>query len=134
LGSLFGSLAILTRDDIGGVPSRPVVLGGRRFVLAMMFLCLAQKLSHRRNVKVTDSSSWQPRCDFLQQPAVAVRIMEGSKREVTGMGRVWTAGPQTSKQVGLIGPSVHVAAVEHWADLDAPTEQLFPGGLDVGDG
>ena len=46
-----------------------------------------------------------------------------------------TADPGLPKQVGLVCASVHAAgAVEHLADLDAATEQLFAGGLDVGDG
>ena len=38
------------------------------------------------------------------------------------------------KQVGFVRASVHTAGVvEHLADLDAATEQLFAGSLDVGD-
>src|SRR6516162_5161673 len=45
-----------------------------------------------------------------------------------------TADPEAPKQVGLVRSSVHAAVVvEHLADLDAATEQLVAGGLDVGD-
>ena len=45
-----------------------------------------------------------------------------------------TADPEPPKQVGLVRASVHaVGVVEHLADLDAATEQLVAGGLDVGD-
>ena len=41
----------LARDDVGGVPPRPVVLRSGRFVLAMARLCLSQKLGQRRDVQ-----------------------------------------------------------------------------------
>ena len=45
-----------------------------------------------------------------------------------------TADPEPPKQVGLVRAGVHAAGVvEHLADLDAATEQLVAGGLDVGD-
>src|SRR5512147_127729 len=50
------------------------------------------------------------------------------------MCRVWTAGPKPPKQERLVWASVHVATVEHLAHFDATTEQLVPGGLNVGDG
>src|SRR5215469_14544880 len=37
----FRRLSVLARYDVGGIPARPVVLRSRRFVLAMMLLCLA---------------------------------------------------------------------------------------------
>ena len=51
LGGLVGRLAPLARDDVGGVPPRPVVLRGRRFVLAVVLLCLSQQLRERRDVR-----------------------------------------------------------------------------------
>jgi hypothetical protein len=45
-----------------------------------------------------------------------------------------TANAEPPKQIGLVPASVHVAGVvEYVADLDAATEQLAAGGLDVGD-
>src|SRR4029077_21033509 len=47
---------------------------------------------------------------------------------------VRTADPAPPKEVGLVRAVVHAAGVvERFADLDAKTEQLFAGGLDVGD-
>src|SRR6476659_7668256 len=43
-----------------------------------------------------------------------------------------TANPEAPKQVWLIGASVLVAGMKHLADLDAPTEQLVTGALDIG--
>src|SRR3954447_15626097 len=96
-GSLFGCLAVLTSDDVGGVPSRPMVFGSCRFVLAMMFFGFTQQLGQRRDVKIADPSSRQARGNFLQQPAIAVRITEGGERRITGMRRVRTAGPKASE-------------------------------------
>ena len=79
LGRLLGSPSLLARDDVGGVPVRPVVLRGGRFVLAMMLLCLSQELGQSRDVQVAESSSGKPRLDLLEQPAVAVRIAERGK-------------------------------------------------------
>src|SRR5262252_10634730 len=44
-----------------------------------------------------------------------------------------TVDPETPKQVRLVRASVHTPGVmEHLADLDTATKQLFAGGLDVG--
>src|SRR5882672_397129 len=84
----------------------------------------------RRRVDATR----QPRGDFLEQPAVAVWIAERSERPVAAMLGIRTADPDPSKQVGLVRARVHASGVvEHFADLDAAIEQLFAGGLDVGD-
>src|SRR5262249_7812566 len=73
ISRLFGSPALLARDDVGGIERRPVVLRGRRFVRAMAHLGLAQKICQGREVEA-QSSSGQARLDLLKQPAVAVRI------------------------------------------------------------
>src|ERR1700722_17542897 len=45
-----------------------------------------------------------------------------------------TVDPDPPKQVGLVAAGEHVAAaVEHLADLNAATEQIIAGGLDVSD-
>ena len=82
LGGLLGSPALLARDDVGGVPPRPVVLRSGRFVRAMVLLCLSQKLCQRRDVQAAESSSGKPRLDLLEQPAVAVWIAERGARAV----------------------------------------------------
>src|SRR2546430_5964931 len=81
----FRCLPVLARYDVGGVPTRPVVLRSRRFVLAMMLLCLAQKLCQRRDVQGAESSSGQPRGDFLKQPGVAVGVVECGKGKVAAV-------------------------------------------------
>src|SRR5271167_1699640 len=76
----------------------------------------------------------QPRRDLLEQPTVAVGIMERGERAVAAMLGVPTADPLPPKQVGLIWASVYAAGVmEHLADLDGATQQLSAGRLDVGD-
>src|SRR5574341_703464 len=60
--------------------------------------------------------------------------MERGERAVAAMLGIRTADPEAPKQVRLVRTSVHTAGVvEHLADLDAATKQLFAGGLDVGD-
>jgi hypothetical protein len=49
-GCLLGRPAALTRDEVGGVPLRPVVLRSGRFVFAMALLCLSQKRCQCRDV------------------------------------------------------------------------------------
>jgi hypothetical protein len=56
LAASSGVFPILARDDVGGIPTRPVVLGSGWFVLAMMFLCLLQHLRQCRNVKIAEPS------------------------------------------------------------------------------
>src|SRR5688500_8979711 len=82
LGRLLGSPAALARDDVGGVPPRPVVLRSGRFVGAMMLLCLSQELGQSRDVHAAQAPPGKPRLDLLQQPAIAVGIAERDPREV----------------------------------------------------
>jgi len=56
-GGFFGRLPVLSRDNVGGVPPRPMVLRGGWFVLAMMLLRLTQKLCQRRDVQIAESAS-----------------------------------------------------------------------------
>lgn len=54
---------------------------------AMALLCLLRKLCQSREVQA-ESSSGQPRCDLLEQPAVAVGIAERGERAVAArLGR-----------------------------------------------
>src|SRR5215469_2303276 len=81
----FRRLPVLARRDVGSVPAGPVVLRSRGFVLAMMLLCLAQKLCQRRHIQIAESSSGQPRGDFLEQPGVAVGVIKRGKRKVAAV-------------------------------------------------
>ena len=47
----------IARDDVGGVPARPVVLGGVRLILAVMLLCLSQELCQSRDVHLLSPPS-----------------------------------------------------------------------------
>ncbi len=133
-GGFFGRLPVLSRDNVGGVPPRPMVLRGGWFVLAMMLLRLKQKVGQRQDVQIAESTSGQARCDLLQQPAVAVGIAERGERAVAAMLGIRTADPEPPKQVGLVRAGVHPAAVvERLADRDTAAKQLFAGGLHVGD-
>src|SRR6516225_12278046 len=84
-GRCFGRLPVLSRNHVGGVPPRPMVLQSGWFVLAMMLLRLTQKLCQRRDVQVAESTSGQARCDLLEQPSVAIRVAERSKGKVAAV-------------------------------------------------
>jgi hypothetical protein len=71
---LFGSLAALTRDNVGRVPARPVLLRSGRLVFAVMLLSLLQELGECRDVQITESSARQPGCDFLKEPSIVIGI------------------------------------------------------------
>ena len=104
----------------------PWAASARRSALARS---LRRREGRRRGVDATG----QPGRDLLEQPAVAVRITERGERAVAAMLGIRTADPDPPKQIGLVRAGVHAVAVEHFADLDAAIEQLFAGGLDVGD-
>src|SRR5882724_11916521 len=134
-------LAGLLADDVVGVPVRPVhiVLAAGPFLVLAVRGCRTsergRELSRRGEGRVVGvHPSGQSRGDLLKQPAVAVRIFERGERAVAAVLGIRTANPDPPKQIGLVRADVRVAgAVEHLADLDAATEQLVAGGLDVGD-
>ncbi len=128
IGRLVGSLPAFACHDVFGVPLRPLVLRRGRFVLTMARLGFSQQLPHRRDVDAAESSSRKPRGDLLKQPAVAVRIVEGREREIGATFRV-AAGRVSA------GPYVQKVAlkVEHFADVDAASNQLCACGLEVVD-
>src|SRR5882672_8196079 len=90
-GCLRGRPAALARDDVGGVPPRPMVFRSGRFVLAMTLLCFPQKIGQGRDIHIAESTSGNPRVDLLQQPAVAVRIAERGERDVAAPLRIRSA-------------------------------------------
>ena len=63
----------------------------------------------------------QSRRDLLQQPTVAIRIVEGRERSVGAVFRIWT-GNRTVR-----------AEMEDVTDLDAGSDERVPSGLDVRD-
>src|SRR3954466_13157571 len=78
-------------------------------------------------VAVLDVSG-QSRGDFLEHPAVAIRVAERGVRGVALSLRI-CAGDQ-ALSFGMMEYAVGV--VEWLADCDASTKQVLAGGLDVG--
>ena len=62
-----------------------MVLRGGWFVLAMMLLRLKQKVCQRRDIQIAESTSGQARCNLLEQPSVAIRVVEGSEGRVAAV-------------------------------------------------
>src|SRR5262245_55878411 len=129
----------LLRHHVRGIPFGPVLvaLPSALFVLSVGSFCtpkrarqiVGRREGRRRGVDATG----QPGCELLEQPTVAVRIMERGERAVAAMLGIRTADPEPPKQVRFVRTGVHTAGVvKHLADLYAATKQLFAGGLDVG--
>src|SRR3954447_26884733 len=57
----------------------------------------------------------EPGGDLLEQPAVAVRVVERGEHEVRAPFHVQARWP----------------LLEHLADIDAAADEIFPGGVDV---
>ena len=91
-----------------------------------------REVARRRVRRVSGDTSGKPRRDLLEQPAVAVRIIERSEGAIAAILGIRAADPEPAKQVGLVRARVHDAGVvEHFTDLDAATEKLVADGLDV---
>src|SRR5271167_3762427 len=129
-GCLFGRLPVLTRDNVGGIPTRPVVLRSGRFVLAVVLLSLLQELGQRRDIQFTKSSARQPRCDFLKQPSIAVGITKRGERAVGSMLGCWPADATAAVDLEL---SARRSGVEHLTHLNTACDKIFPCCLDIGD-
>src|ERR1700688_3303214 len=119
---LFGSLAVLTRDNVGGIPARPVVLRSRGLVFAVMLLSLLQEFGECRDIQITKSSARQPRCDFLKQPSIAVGITKRGERAVGGVLWRWPADATAAVDLEL-GPGN--SCVEHLTHLNTASDELF---------
>src|SRR5262245_41800753 len=76
-GRLIGVLATLASDDVPGVPLRPMVLWSAGSVYSVPVLRLAQQINERRQIPA-EPPAGEPSLDFLQHPAIAVRITERS--------------------------------------------------------
>src|ERR1700728_763648 len=129
-GCLFGRLALLARDNVGGIPVRPVVLRSGRFVFAMMSLCFLQKLRQRRDIQIAESSARQTGCDFLEQPSIAVGITKRGKRAVSGMIGRWPADAAAAVDLEL---SPWSSGVEDLTHLNTTCGKIFPCCLNIGD-
>src|SRR5215472_7882920 len=98
----------LLRHHVRGVPVGPVLvaLPNALFVLsvgsfrtpkrARQIAC--RRESRRRRIDATRQS----RRELLEQPAVAIRIMERGERAVAAMLGIRTADPEAPKQVRLV--------------------------------
>src|SRR5947199_694390 len=84
-GRLFGGHAALTCDEVGGVPLRPVMLTSARFEFTMALLCLSQQRRERRDIHGAEPTAGKSRLHLLNQPAVAVRIIECGEGPVAGV-------------------------------------------------
>ena len=110
-------LAGLLAHHVLGVPVWPVRVGlpcprlvlpvGGRGAPKRARQIVRRREGRRRGVNATG----QPRRDFLEQPAVAVRITERGERAVAAMLAIRTADPEPPKQVGLVRAGVHAAGV-----------------------
>src|SRR5580704_15163825 len=128
-GGFFGGLPVLSRDNVGGVPRRPMVPRGGWFVLAMMLLRLTQKLCQGRDVQIAESASGQPRCDLLEQPGVAIRVAERSKGKVAAVTGVRPTDATVAFRTEL---STRFQSMEHLTDLDAAGNELLASSFNLG--
>src|SRR5580658_3293617 len=135
--SLRQLFAGLLRHHVRGVPLGPVLIAlpGALLVLAVGGRRTPERARQivRRSVGSLAGidAPRQPRCDLLQQPLVAVRVAERSKRAVAGMIR---RGPVEAAVPALrleLGP--RRSSVKHLADIDAASGELAARRLDVGD-
>ena len=83
------------------------------------------------DAKLVALASMRPgnRRDLLEQPAVSIRITKRCERSVTSMRGIRTIDPDATKYVRLVRACMGPFAVEHFADLDAATEELVAGRL-----
>src|SRR4029077_11906604 len=106
-----------------------MVLRGGWFVLAMMLLRLTQKLCQRREVQIAESTSGQARCDLLEQPGVAIRVVECSKGKVAAVTGVRPTDPAVAFGTEL---SARFRSMEHLTNLDTAGNEIFAGSFDIG--
>src|SRR5215472_1533327 len=105
-----------------------MVLRGGRFVLAVILLCLTQKLCQRRDVQTAESTAGEARCDLLEQPGVAIRVTERSKGKVAAVTGVRPTHPAVAFGTEL---GARFRSMEHLTNLDTAGNEIFPGSLDI---
>ena len=130
LGSFFGGLAILARDDVGGVPIRPLVLRGSGFVFGVMLLGLLQELGQCGHIQRARPSARQACCDFLEEPSIAVGIAKRGKRAIGGMPGRGSADTSAAVFQEL---RTRRSWVEHFTDINTAGDKIFPSRFNVGD-
>src|ERR1700691_3197724 len=129
-GCLLGGLAVLARDNVGGVPARPLVFRSGRLVFTVVLLSLLQELSQRRDIQTTKSPARQPRCDFLKEPSITVGITKRGERVVGGMLGCWPADATAAVSLEL---SARSSGVEHLTHFYTACDKMFPRGRNIGD-
>src|SRR5215831_1851687 len=90
---LVRTAAVLARGKVRRIPVPPMVLVVCLLVVAMVLRSLVEKLCKCRDVRSCcrrrcPFATGKPRLDLLEQPPVAVRVLERSKREVGTIFRV----------------------------------------------
>src|SRR5437660_11393978 len=119
-------LAGLLRDDVGGVPVRPVFIVPAAVPLLVLAVRggrapqRARKIGRRGECRVADHAAGQSCGDLLKQPAVAVGIAERGERAVAAVLGIRAANAFPPEQIRLVRAGVHVAgAMKDVADLNA---------------
>src|SRR5262249_40590864 len=128
---LLRTAAVLTRAQVGCVPVPPVVLGMRALVVAVVLFRLVEGFCKGCDVHGSRPrlplAAGKPRLDLLEQPAVPVRVLEPGEREV---GTTFRVAPVDAWVLpGVVEGTASV--VEDPTHLDAASDQVFAGGLDV---
>ena len=103
------------------------MLGSRGLVLAVVLLGLAQKIRQEADVQV-ESASGKPRRDLLEQPLVAVRILESRPGEIGAI--LWILARQPPFR---IADAKLILEMERLADGGALLGQTRARFLDVVD-
>ena len=68
----------------------------------------ARKVRRRSESRVAFDTSRQSRRDLLEQPAVAVRIIERGERTVAAVLGIRAMEPNPAKQIRLVGSGIRV--------------------------
>ena len=127
---LFGRLAILARDNVSRIPVRPVMLRCRSFIFTVVFLRLLQKPGQGSNIQTPEPSARQPRCDFLDQPSIAVGITKRGERAVGAVFRCRSNNATAAVDLEL---SAWRSGVEHLTHRDTACANILLRCLDIGD-
>src|ERR1700730_7465107 len=106
-----------------------MVLRGGRFVIAMMLLGLAQEFCQRRDVQIAESTSGQARRDLLEQPGIAIRVVEHGEGEVAAVTGVWSTDATVALRTEL---STRFQSMEHLTDLDTAGSEFFASSFNIG--
>src|SRR5215211_3931180 len=128
-GGLLRTAAVLTGAQVGRVPVPPVMLGVRLLVVAMVHFRLVEELCEGCDVRGLclhrlPLAAGKSCLDLLEQPAVAVRILERGKRVVGTTLRVAPADARILH--GVVEGAAGV--VEDLAYVDATGDQVVADG------